>query len=141
MTTNVGIGSGTTVYLDNASGTPVLLDEVLEVTPPNPKVDDVEATHMASTAREYIAGLIDYGEGNFKFNYIPNNATDILIRAAIVDKVGRTLTVTIPLADGTHQQVSCECIVKGWERDVPIDDRLTAVMSVRFSGSPSESHA
>jgi hypothetical protein len=102
MTTNVGIGLGSKFWLDNASGTLTLLDELLSVTPPNPQVADVEATHMGSTAREFIAGLTDYGEGAFEFNFIPNNATDQLIRAAIVDKVGRSFKVVLPIADGTH---------------------------------------
>lgn len=140
MTTNVGIGSGTLVYLDNASGTPTLLDEVISVTLPNPQIDDVEATHMGSTAKEFIAGLTDYGSGDFEFNYIPNNATDVLIRAAISDKVARTLKVVLPIADGSTQEVSCECIVKGWVRNDPIADRMTATMSVRFTGAPSETH-
>jgi hypothetical protein len=140
MTTNVGIGLGTEFWLDNASNVLTQLDEVLSVTPPNPQIDDVEATHMASTAREFIAGLIDYGEGQFEFNYVPNNATDVLIRAAIADGNTRSYKVVLPIADGTTQEITGECIVKGWVRNVPIDNRMTATLSVRFSGSPTETH-
>jgi hypothetical protein len=140
MTTNVGIGLGTEFWLDNASNVLTQLDEVLSVTPPNPQIDDVEATHMASTAREFIAGLIDYGEGQFEFNYVPNNATDVLIRAAIADGNTRSYKVVLPIADGTSQEITGECIVKGWVRNVPIDNRMTATLSVRFSGSPTETH-
>jgi hypothetical protein len=87
MTTNVTIGLGSQFWLANASAVLTQLDELLSVTPPNPQVDDVEATHMASTAREFIAGLTDYGSGDFEFNFIPGNATDVLVRAAIADKV------------------------------------------------------
>jgi hypothetical protein len=140
MTTNVGIGLGTEFWLDNASNVLTQLDEVLSVTPPNPQIDDVEATHMASTAREFIAGLIDYGEGQFEFNYVPNNATDVLIRAAVADGNTRSYKVVLPIADGTTQEITGECIVKGWVRNVPIDDRMTATLSIRFSGSPTETH-
>jgi hypothetical protein len=51
MTTNVGIGLGSQFWLANASAVLTQLDELLSVTPPNPQIDDVEATHMASTAR------------------------------------------------------------------------------------------
>ena len=138
MTTNVGIGLGTEFWLDNAAGSLTQLSEVLGVTPPNPQVADVEATHMASTAREFIAGLIDYGEGSFEFNYIPGNATDVLIRAAIADGVARSFQIALPVADGSTWEISGDCIVKGWERNIPIDDRMTATLTVRFTGSPSE---
>jgi hypothetical protein len=140
MTTNVGIGLGSKFWLDNASGTLTLLDELLSVTPPNPQVADVEATHMGSTAREFIAGLTDYGEGAFEFNFIPNNATDQLIRAAIVDKVGRSFKVVLPIADGTTQEITGECIVKGWVPTDPIDNRMTATLTVRYTSTPSYAH-
>jgi hypothetical protein len=140
MTTNVGIGLGSKFWLDNASGTLTLLDELLSVTPPNPQVADVEATHMGSTAREFIAGLTDYGEGAFEFNFIPNNATDQLIRAAIVDKVGRSFKVVLPIADGTTQEITGECIVKGWVPTGPIDNRMTATLTVRYTSTPSYAH-
>jgi hypothetical protein len=138
MTTNVGIGLGTEFWLDSASDVLTQLSEVLSVTPPNPQVADVEATHMASTAREFIAGLIDYGEGSFEFNYIPGNATDVLIRAAIDDGVARDFKIVLPVADGSTWEITGDCIVKGWERNIPIDDRMTATLSVRFTGSPAE---
>jgi hypothetical protein len=140
MTTNVGIGLGSKFYLDNASDTLTQLDELLSVTPPNPQIADVEATHMGSTAREFIAGLTDYGEGQFEFNLIPNNATDILIRAAIVDKVVRDFKIVLPIADGTTQEITGQCIVKGWVPTDPIDNRMTATMTVRYTSTPSYAH-
>lgn len=140
MTTAVGIGLGSEFWLDNASDVLTQLDELLSVTPPNPQIDDVEATHMASTAREFIAGLTDYGEGQFEFNYVPNNGTDVLIRAAIVDKVERDFKIVLPIADGTTQEITGKCICKGWVRTDPIDNRMTATLTVRYTGSPTETH-
>lgn len=138
MTTAVGIGLGSEFWLDNASDVLTQLDELLSVTPPNPQIEDVEATHMASTAREFIAGLTDYGEGEFEFNFIPGNATDVLIRAAIVDKTERDFKIVLPIAGGsTTQEITGKCIVKGWVPTDPIDDRMTASLTIRFTGSPS----
>jgi predicted secreted protein len=140
MTTNVGIGSGAEFWLDSASDVLTQLSEVLSVTPPNPQTEDVEATHMASPnrRREYIAGLIEDGEGSFEFNYIPGNATDALIRAAINDGVTRDYKIVLPVADGSTWEITGDCVVKGWERNAPIDDRMTATLTVRFTGSSSE---
>lgn len=137
MTTAVGIGLGSEFWLDNASGVLTHLDELLSVTPPNPQIEEVEATHMASTAREYIAGLQDFGEGTFSFNFIPHNATDVLIRAALADRVTRSFKIVLPIASGATQEITGDCIVKGWVPSDPIDDRMTAEMTVRYTGSPS----
>jgi hypothetical protein len=82
MTTNAAIGLGSEFWLDNASGTLTQLGEILTVTPPNPQTAEVEATHMASPnrRREFIAGLIEDGEGTFEMNYVPGSTTDLLIR-------------------------------------------------------------
>ena len=137
--TDARIGYGAEFWLDNASGVLTQLAEVLSVTPPNPQTTEVEATHMASPnrRREYISGLIEDGEGTFEFNYVPGGATDLLVQAAISDGVERSYKIVIP--DGsTGWEITGDCIVKGWERSVPIDDRMTATLTVRFTGASVE---
>ena len=140
MTTEVGIGLGSEFWLDNASNTLTQLGEILSVSPPNSQQADVEATHMASPnrRREFVAGLIDDGEGAFEMNYVPGSASDILIRDAITDGVTRSYKIVLPVADGTTWEITGDCIVKGYERNVPIDDRMTATLTVRFTGASSE---
>lgn len=140
--TNARIGYGAEFWLDNASGVLTQLNEVLSVTPPNPQIAEVEATHMLSPGRrrEYIAGMIEDGEGTFEFNYVPGNATDTLIRAALNDGTARDYKIVIPDgADGW--EITGQCIVRGWERNVPIDDRMTATLTVRFTGNVTEAAA
>lgn len=134
--TEARIGWGVEVWLDNASDALTQLDECIAIGLPNSQVEDVEATHMLSPnrRREYIAGLIDDGEGTFEFNLVPGGATDLLIQAAVDDGVARDYEVIIP--DGAYgQKFAGDCIVKGYERTVPIDDRMTATMTVRFTGA------
>jgi predicted secreted protein len=140
MTTEVGIGYGSEFWLDNASGTLTELSEILSVALPNSKVDDVDATHMKSPnrRREYIAGLIDDGEGTIEMNYVPGSASDVLIRAALDDGVTRSYKVVLPVADGSTWEVTGDCVVKGYERSDPIDNRMTATLTIRFSGSSAE---
>lgn len=137
--TDARIGYGTQFWLDDADGDLQQLDEILTVTPPNPQTADVEATHMLSPnrRREYIAGLIEDGEGTFSMNYVPGSASDILIRAAVNDGVERSYRIVIP--DGAFGWVvEGSCIVKGYTKDIPIDDRMTAELTVRFTGASTE---
>lgn len=137
--TDARIGYGAEFWLDNASGVLTQLDEVLSVTPPNPQTNEVDATHMLSPnrRREYVAGLIEDGEGTFEFNYVPGSATDLLIQAALSDGVTRSYKIVIP--DGASGwEITGDCIVKGWQRAIPIADRMTATLTVRFTGASVE---
>jgi len=141
MATEAQIGLGTQLWLDNNAGTPVLtqLGEILSVTPPNPQTEQVEATHMASPnrRREFISGLIDDGEGTFEMNYVPGSTTDALIRGAQASGLTKGYRIVIPDGTGTWV-IEGDCIVTGYERNIPIDDRMTATMTVRFTGDSTE---
>lgn len=139
MTTEAQIGLGSQFWLDSAADVLTQLGEIISVTPPNPQTAEVEATHMASPnrRREYIAGLIEDGEGSFQMNYVPGSATDVLIRAAQADGITRDYKIVIPDGAGTWE-ITGDCIVKGYERDLPIDDRMTATLTVRFTGATAE---
>lgn len=140
--TDALIGYGTEFWLDNDTNVLTQLGEILSVTPPNPQIAEVEATHMKSPnrRREYIAGLIEDGEGTFEMNLVPGSATDTLIQAALTDGVTRSYMIVIP--DGAFGwEITGECIVRGYERNIPIDDRMTATLTVRFTGASSEQAA
>lgn len=136
------IGWGAQFHLANASAVLTELAEITAITLPNPQVADVESTHFksANRRREYITGLIEDGEGTFSMNFDPNSATDVLIRAALADGVARAYKIVVP--DTTvNWEITGTCIVKGYERMVPIDDRMTATLTVRFTGASTEAAA
>jgi len=138
--TTAQIGYGAELWLDNASGTLTELGEITSISLPNPQQATVEATHFKSPnrRREYIAGLIEDGEGTFEMNYDPGSATDTLIRAALSDGVTRDYKIVLPDGASDTWEVSGQCVVTGYERNVPIDDRMTATLTVRFTGDSTE---
>jgi len=137
--TEAAIGYGTEFHLASALDVLTELGEITSISLPNPQVSDVEATHFksANRRREYIAGLIEDGEGTFEMNYVPGSATDVICRAALNDGAAREYMVVLPDGAGTWE-VTGTCIVKGYERGVPIDDRMTATLTVRFTGASTE---
>ena len=140
MTTTARIGSGAQFWLASAVPTLTQLGEITRIMMPNSQVAEVEATHFGSPnrRREYIAGLIDDGEGTFEMNYDPNSATDVICRAALADGVARAYKIVIPDGVSATWEVTGTCIVKGYERNVPIDDRMTAALTIRFTGAATE---
>lgn len=134
---NVVIGHGAQFWIDNDSAVSTKVAEVIAISLPNPQQSDVEATHFESAGRtrEYIPGLIDNGEISISINYDAGSATDTLILSALGDAEARECMVSIPTSSGTNQEFTFDGIVKGYERSIPIDDRQTAVITIRVAGA------
>jgi predicted secreted protein len=113
------------------------LAEVTSVTLPNEQVAEVEVTHYESPGRtrEFIAGLNDAGEITIGMNYLPGSDTDDLIVAAKADGAVRTMRIVVPDGTATGQAFTFPGFVRGYERDVPIDDKMTAQVTIRVAGA------
>lgn len=136
---DVKIGWGAAFSLHNGTAL-VELAEVTSISLPNPTTEEVDATHFKSPnrRREYIASLIDDGEGTFEMNFNPGSTTDALIRAALAAGDVRAYKIVIPDSPTGTWEITGSCIVRSYERAVPIDDRMTATMTVRFTGASTE---
>ena len=133
--TSARIGYGTKYEIWDASLTvPAFVEvaEVITVTPGEATADRVDATHMQSPGRrrEYISGLIDNGEASFEINWIPGNTTDVLLRGLLAS--GDVLEHRITFNNG--QRVTFDAAVTGFSKAIPIDDRMTATITVAVSG-------
>lgn len=106
--------------------------EVYEVTPPNQQTEEVEVTHYGSEGgyREFIAGLKDGGEITMNINWIPGNDTDVLLRTLHASGAVRNHRITFP----NTAMLTFPGWIKGFERSSPLDDRLTAAITIRVSG-------
>lgn len=137
------IGWGAEFWLEDDQAVPTLTEllGITSLTIPNDQTDDVEITHFKSAGRrrEYISGLIESGEGTFEMNYVPGSATDILCRAAHTAGTTRGYKIVIPdQAGDAAWEITGDCYVKGYERDIPIDDRMMATLTVKFTGAVTE---
>lgn len=131
--TAASIGYGTFFHIsrDNEA-TWIDLAEVTNITPPNDKVDEIDATHMQSPnrTREYIPGLIDPGEASFEMNFIPGSASDLLI--AEIKTAGERVKCRVTFPNGVAWKFSGW--VSGYEPAVPTDDKMTASVTWRVTG-------
>lgn len=129
---SIGYGSFFHISRDNEA-TWIELAEVMEITPPNDTVDEVDATHMQSPnrTREFIPGLIDPGEASFEQNFVPGSASDLLI--AEIKTAGERVKCRITFPNGVTWKFSAW--VSGYEPAVPTDDKMTSTVTWRVTGS------
>lgn len=139
MTTLVKIGWGAKFSLANNLAVLTELAEITGIGMPEDTTDIVEATHFGSeqARREFIAGLIDSGEGEFELNYVPGSATDVLVRSAIAARATKAFKITLPTSTGTWD-ITGNCVPISMSRSVPIDDRMSATLRVKFTGAQTE---
>ena len=121
-----------TEYAIFSGGGYVNIGEVFDVTPGESVAEQVDATHYQSPGRrrEKIAGLIDSGNASFQINWVPGNATDELLRAFLASGERVNHRITFPNAI----TVIFTAAVTGYSKAIPIDDRMTATVTVAISG-------
>jgi predicted secreted protein len=135
MATNAEIGYDSKYEIwDAGLGTPAFVEigEVISITPAEPESDRIDVTHMKSPGRkrEFISGLIDPGEASFEINWVPGSASDILIRGLFAS--GAVVDHRITFPNGVT--VTYDAAITGYTKAVPVDDRMTATITVAVSG-------
>jgi hypothetical protein len=127
MATDAKIGYGSK-YLING----VQIAEVFEITPGEATTERVQASHMQSPGRrhEYIAGMIDSGEASFQINWIPGNGTDTLLRGLLASAAVEEHSIIFP----NGVMVTYDAAVTGFSKALPMEDRMTATITVAVSG-------
>ena len=111
----------------------VEIGEPFEITPPQQLDDEIEVTHFSSPdgVKEYIGGLTDPGECSFTVNYVPGGSTETLILAA------KATRKPVPFEFEWPNGAVCafDLLVRGFQPAAPLNDRLTAQVTGRCSGS------
>lgn len=141
MTTQALIGHGSIFsLLDNTLSPPAYVP-VAEVTNFGSIFaiarDAVEATHTESTEgiREFIPGLIDYGEVSIELNFVPGSDADARIRALFQTKAAAQGQMSFPTSPAVTMQFTA--IATGYTAQAPLDDKLTASATFKISGRPT----
>lgn len=133
------LGYGTKFQVETANSPNVWQDmgEVFNISPPVSEVDQVDVSHMLSPGRtrEFIDGLIDPGECSFQMNYIPGSVSDLFLLAILATAIGspRTRRCRIVYPNNKIDQFSAN--LKTYEPDIPTDDKMTATVSWRVTGT------
>jgi len=135
----LGYGSVFQIQTENSPDNYVDLAEVISITPPTFSLDQVDVTHMQSPNRnrEFISGLNDPGECSFDINFIPGNSADdrMFELLALPTGASRARNCRISYPNGVTWSFLAE--LTGYEPTVPVDDKMTATVTFKVSGSIS----
>lgn len=144
MTTTGAISAfGTLLKIgDGASPTETFttIAEVTDIGGPSLKLATIEATSHSSTDGwiEKIGGLLDGGELSFDVSFIPTNATQNFSTGLIYAMVNRTVRnfkLVFPNLSATTWAFAA--LVTGFEPKEPIDDKLSASVTLEITGKPT----
>lgn len=130
------IGYGTKYAIMDTDASPQVyfeIGEVFDVVPGEESTDRVDVTHMLSPdrRREFVAGLIDPGEASFQINWVPGSETDEFLRAVRTAGDTRQHRITFP----NNVTVVFDAIVLSYSKAIPMDDKMTATITVAVSGA------
>ena len=129
----IGYGSLFAISTAGAAGPWSDIAEITNLTPPSDQLDIIDATHMQSpnATREFILGLNDPGECSFEMNFIPGSDADDLLQAVRAARAKVNCRITFPnLVTWTF-----EGILTGYEPDAPIDEKMSATVTIKVTGS------
>lgn len=140
MSTQARIGYGTLFASGNGAVPEVFttLGEVTAITPPGWSRDTVDASHEQSPGahREFIAGLADAGEVSMDINYVPGGAAAAALEAEkALTGSSAAINRRITFPDGSY--MIFVGILTGFEPDAPIDDKMSASVTLKVSGVPT----
>lgn len=128
------VSQGTTLtYNSNAVG------EIVDINGPTASRDEIDATNLGSTAKEFQLALPDNGEITLTVNIAPADVGQEAIEADFYTDPppARTVLITLPLADGhsTNTTISVSARVSGFEVAIQTDSIVQINVTLRCTGA------
>lgn len=137
---DASIGYGSYFHISQNSGsTWIEIAEVFDITPPSQAVDQVDVTHMQSPnrTREFIAGLSDPGSASFEMNFVPGSSSDLKIQE--IRGTGEQVLCRVTFPNSVTWTFTGQ--IESYEPAIPNEDKMTASVSFKVSGSTVASAA
>jgi predicted secreted protein len=135
-------GFGTFLQRGDGAGPEVFttIAEVKDITGPGLSADIVEVTNHSSIGafKEKLSTLLDGGEVTFDVNFLPGNATqdatDGLLSAYMARSKDNYKLIWPTVGD---DQVAFKAQVTGFEPTAPVEEALTASVTLTLTGPPT----
>lgn len=134
------IGYGVTLSVSDVAPavTPInTIGFITDFTPPTITRDIIDSTSSSSPnfAREFIAGLIDFGEASGTMVWNLGTATDLLLRQISLERLPRTYRATFAQYTPARLMTFSGFLV-GYEPSAPMAELMTATFTIKCTGTP-----
>ena len=124
-------GNGTTFSYNS-----VAIGDIVSISAPSVSVATIDTTSVASVYRTFLGGTIDSGEMGLEIMYDPNSTAGAALEAeweatASAAPVERACVITF----SDSSTYTFNAILTAFSASVAIDDKVTASVSLKVSGS------
>ena len=109
------------------------IEQVVSISGPDGSVGEIDVTHLASTGKEYIGALPDFGQISLEVVWDPTLATH---SAIWTDFLAQTVaSYQIRLSDSPQSTLTFSAYPSQYSAQLATDDRVSATISLKVSGS------
>ena len=136
-------GYGTLLQIGDGAGPEVFttIAEVVTISGPSLTREVIDMTNHGSpnSWREFVAGLLDGGDLTFTINYLPVNATHKKATGGLLQDLvdGTKRNFQLVFTDSGTTTWTIPAIITGFSPNAPIDDKLSADVSLKVAGEPT----
>jgi len=131
---------GTTISLDDSSGTPITINGHQSMTGiGSGTASKIDVTTLASSAKEYRMGLQDWGDFTMNFVWNLDDAGQAQMLSARDAQSVRTLIITLPATDPsvTLNVFTAEVFVLQMQADINADGVVQGTATFAITGEPA----
>lgn len=121
---------GATLSIDDAGGTPVLIECISSFSGFDGQASDIDVTCLTSTAKEWRQGLQDFGQFTVEVMRDPNNAGQAEMDSAKAAQSTRTFILTLASGD----VATFDGYVKSFTTAGGVDAVLTGTATIKITG-------
>ena len=109
------------------------IGQVVSISGPDGSVGEIDVTHLASTGKEYIGALPDFGTISMEVVWDPKNTTH---SAIWTDFLAQTVSsYQIRLSDSPQSTLTFSGYPSQYSANLATDDKVGATIAIKVSGS------
>ncbi len=110
--------------------------DVSDISGPSISLNAIDVTTHDSTDgwAEFVGGVIDAGEVSFDINFDPAETTHQNLRTLLTNRAVNNFRIVFPTSPVTTWQFAG--LVTSYEVNAPVDDKLSASITIKITGKP-----
>jgi hypothetical protein len=110
-----------------------LIGELTNFTGPGGQANEIDVTHLGSTAREFVMGLKDSGTVTAELQFKPGDVGQVFLRKR-QEVLSVPTAFVLKLSDTANTELTFNAFVQNFSISGAVDDKVTASVTLRVTG-------